>query len=172
MNNSKLRSHVFGPVESARKERLSAKLLELASKPKPREDENIGMEHEEKGLPSHTIDPTVYIGADISNLKIPTSRNKKRQNPMIQSLLQKVRRLRSGAFHRDNADELAAPAGMDVDQVTGNNSTSRSTTRSTKRVEKRGRVKAKASMVFPVYKKGRRIGPRLTARQKKQSLKP
>lgn len=55
MNNSKLRSRVFGPVENARKERLSAKLLEIASKPKPRLEEDIGMEHEEKGLPAHTI---------------------------------------------------------------------------------------------------------------------
>jgi len=35
-NHSKLKSRVFGPVESARTERLSAKLLELASQPKPK----------------------------------------------------------------------------------------------------------------------------------------
>ncbi|KAF1346719.1 hypothetical protein BDV97DRAFT_224840 [Delphinella strobiligena] len=34
-NNSKLKAKVFGPVENARTERLSAKLLELASQPKP-----------------------------------------------------------------------------------------------------------------------------------------
>jgi len=34
-NNSKLKSRVFGPIETARTERLSAKLLELASLPKP-----------------------------------------------------------------------------------------------------------------------------------------
>lgn len=34
-NNSKLKSRVFGPIETARTERLSAKLLELASQPKP-----------------------------------------------------------------------------------------------------------------------------------------
>jgi hypothetical protein len=34
-NNSKLKTRVFGPIESARTERLSAKLLELASQPKP-----------------------------------------------------------------------------------------------------------------------------------------
>ncbi|KAL9602126.1 MAG: hypothetical protein Q9179_002634 [Wetmoreana sp. 5 TL-2023] len=32
-NRARLRSQVFGPVEEARKERLSAKLLEMASKP-------------------------------------------------------------------------------------------------------------------------------------------
>ncbi|KAI9810958.1 MAG: hypothetical protein M1827_005689 [Pycnora praestabilis] len=34
-NKSKLRSRVFGPIEAARTERLSAKLLDLASKPRP-----------------------------------------------------------------------------------------------------------------------------------------
>ena len=34
-NNRKLKAKVFGPVEDARKERLSAKLLELASQPRP-----------------------------------------------------------------------------------------------------------------------------------------
>jgi len=37
-NNSKLRARVFGPVEDARTERLSAKLLELASQPKPQKE--------------------------------------------------------------------------------------------------------------------------------------
>lgn len=37
-NNSKLKSKVFGPVENARTERLSAKLLELASQPKPKSE--------------------------------------------------------------------------------------------------------------------------------------
>lgn len=34
-NNQRLKKGVFGPVETARQERLSAKLLELASQPKP-----------------------------------------------------------------------------------------------------------------------------------------
>ena len=34
-NRAGLRSTVFGPTERARKERLSAKLLEIAAKPKP-----------------------------------------------------------------------------------------------------------------------------------------
>ncbi|KAI0128655.1 hypothetical protein BJ170DRAFT_339538 [Xylariales sp. AK1849] len=34
-NNQRLKSKVFGPVEAARMERLSAKLLELAAQPKP-----------------------------------------------------------------------------------------------------------------------------------------
>lgn len=34
-NNQRLKSAVFGPVESARNERLSAKLLEIARQAKP-----------------------------------------------------------------------------------------------------------------------------------------
>ena len=41
-NRTQLRSLVFGPVEEARKERLSAKLLEVASKPQ------LAVEEEEK----------------------------------------------------------------------------------------------------------------------------
>ncbi|KAH8910082.1 hypothetical protein BR93DRAFT_925117 [Coniochaeta sp. PMI_546] len=36
-NNQRLKKNVFGPVESARTERLSAKLQELISQPKPSE---------------------------------------------------------------------------------------------------------------------------------------
>ncbi|KAL3425654.1 hypothetical protein PVAG01_02445 [Phlyctema vagabunda] len=39
-NNSKLKNRVFGPVETARTERLSAKLLELASQPRPQKTED------------------------------------------------------------------------------------------------------------------------------------
>ncbi|KAK0623226.1 hypothetical protein B0T14DRAFT_515650 [Immersiella caudata] len=37
-NNQRLKKNVFGPVESARAERLSAKLLEIAAQPKPQKD--------------------------------------------------------------------------------------------------------------------------------------
>jgi len=33
------------------------------------------------------------------------------------------------------------------------------------RIQKRGRQKAKSSMVFPVYKKGRRVVPRMKQRK-------
>jgi len=46
-NNSKLKSRVFGPIETARTERLSAKLLELAAQPKPQsKDADIMMDTE------------------------------------------------------------------------------------------------------------------------------
>lgn len=37
-NNAALKSRVFGPVEDARTQRLSAKLVELAQQPKKKDD--------------------------------------------------------------------------------------------------------------------------------------
>ncbi|AEO57450.1 hypothetical protein MYCTH_2315056 [Thermothelomyces thermophilus ATCC 42464] len=37
-NNRRLKQNVFGPVEAARAERLSAKLIALATAPKPQKD--------------------------------------------------------------------------------------------------------------------------------------
>jgi len=53
-NNQKLKANVFGPVENARTERLSAKLLELASQPRPKSQpkpakDDIDMEGEGDG---------------------------------------------------------------------------------------------------------------------------
>lgn len=45
-NNQKLKSRVFGPVEDARTQRLSAKLLELVSQAKPKPEESAVIEVE------------------------------------------------------------------------------------------------------------------------------
>lgn len=51
-NKTCLRQKVFGPVENARKERLSAKLLELASQPQSNtsQDEKMEIEHQGQRL--------------------------------------------------------------------------------------------------------------------------
>lgn len=49
-NNRKLKANVFGPVENARKERMSAKLLEIALQPRPATDGDSKMEVEATGL--------------------------------------------------------------------------------------------------------------------------
>ena len=54
-NRTQLRSGVFGPVEEARKERLSAKLLELASKPRVLAEEDVKMTQGHKGAESLNI---------------------------------------------------------------------------------------------------------------------
>jgi hypothetical protein len=53
-NRSKLRARVFGPVEAARNERLSAKLLELAQQPKPERPQKSEMEVDSEGTTLHT----------------------------------------------------------------------------------------------------------------------
>ena len=71
---STLKKNVFGPVEDARNERLSAKLLELASKPKMRAE----MEAEQNGMPPPRItnpdsDPNSRANTDTNSA--PTSAN-------------------------------------------------------------------------------------------------
>lgn len=43
-NNQRLKRNVFGPVEAARTERLSAKLMELAAQPKESKTEDVSPE--------------------------------------------------------------------------------------------------------------------------------
>ncbi|KAF6805172.1 hypothetical protein CPLU01_07303 [Colletotrichum plurivorum] len=47
-NNQRLKKDVFGPVEAARAERLSAKLLELAKQPKPEREADVKMDTDEQ----------------------------------------------------------------------------------------------------------------------------
>ncbi|KAH8683312.1 hypothetical protein BGZ60DRAFT_399885 [Tricladium varicosporioides] len=55
-NNVRLKTQVFGPVENARMERLSAKLLELAAQPKPTR-EDITMDTEEDATKENAASP-------------------------------------------------------------------------------------------------------------------
>ena len=48
-NRSQLRSRIFGPVESARRERLSAKLTQSASKYKIREEAGVKVAQDHEG---------------------------------------------------------------------------------------------------------------------------
>ncbi|TVY20156.1 hypothetical protein LARI1_G001420 [Lachnellula arida] len=105
-NNVKLKAKVFGPVENARTERLSAKLLELASQPKPKPAKaDINMDEE---------DTAKDANADPATTK--------------------------------------QPEDMEIDQ---------STSRPSKgRIAKKVRHKSSrtASIVFPKYKNGTRVG--------------
>ncbi|KAK0512947.1 hypothetical protein JMJ35_004964 [Cladonia borealis] len=127
-NNSKLRSNIFGPVEDERKQRLSAKLLELASKPATKAGEDAKMVDEQE----------------------PTSPKEAEAEADIHS----------------NEQE------MDVEQDNGSIKDAESRPRSSGRIQKKGRGKAKAAMIFPVYRKGKRVGPHLNKRQRRKSLRP
>ena len=69
--------------------------------------------------------------------------------------------------------DLTTSPEMDIDEANQHNSTTtKSVSRSIGRVQKRGRGKASAAMVFSIYKQGKRVGPRLSARERKKGLRP
>ncbi|ELR02487.1 hypothetical protein VC83_07878 [Pseudogymnoascus destructans] len=51
-NNTALKTKVFGPVETARTERLSAKLLALAAAPRPSAQKDVTMDVEDAAAPA------------------------------------------------------------------------------------------------------------------------
>ncbi|KAH7349510.1 hypothetical protein B0T11DRAFT_289328 [Plectosphaerella cucumerina] len=86
-NNRRLKATVFGPVESARTERLSAKLLELAAQPKPKKEA-------EESADAETADANTIGASDAavdSNMDVdkPTSSVAKR--PSSGKILKKKR---------------------------------------------------------------------------------
>lgn len=148
-NKSKLRSNVFGPAEIARKERLSAKIIELASKLQSNREEGMKMADGEKGRRLSEMWPRA---TDISNSRLLVTTHEIPEE---------------AEAHIPGTED-----GMDIDQAKQPSSTTQSTSRSTSRVQKPGRGKARAAMVFPIYRKGKRVGPRLSARETKKSLRP
>ena len=60
---------------------------------------------------------------------------------------------------------------MDIDEANLPGLTAESVSRGTGRTRKRGRSKGSVTMVFPVSIKGKRVGTRLRARERKKSLK-
>ncbi|MCJ1458366.1 hypothetical protein MMC28_008738 [Mycoblastus sanguinarius] len=152
VNKSKLRSNVFGPVENARKERLSTKLLELATNPQSRtEDGSRTMDEAKEPAQQKEAEPDTG----------PVSGEEgKAVSPDIQLL------------HTASLMHYVPTTDMDIGQAKNPSSTAKSISGKLSRVQKRERGKARAAMVFPVYKKGRKVGPHLTARQRRKSLRP
>ncbi|RYP90988.1 hypothetical protein DL770_002904 [Monosporascus sp. CRB-9-2] len=87
-NNRRLKANVFGPVESARAERLSAKLLELASQPKPEAKEVKVVEDveaaeaeakmDEDAAAAEDADDTMDVDSNNTTAAKSASSNKKR----------------------------------------------------------------------------------------------
>ncbi|KAJ4292193.1 hypothetical protein N0V88_005822 [Collariella sp. IMI 366227] len=75
-NNQRLKKNVFGPVESARAERLSAKLLALAAEPKPVKD--IEMNEELVEEPKEVAQKEETMEVDGAKPAIKKSLNKKK----------------------------------------------------------------------------------------------
>lgn len=63
-NNQRLKAKVFGPIEAERNARLSAKLLELATAPKPEAEqadgETMNIVNESEGAAAATTDDSEF----------------------------------------------------------------------------------------------------------------
>ncbi|RYO80307.1 hypothetical protein DL766_003224 [Monosporascus sp. MC13-8B] len=108
-NNRRLKANVFGPVESARAERLSAKLLELASQPKPEakeirivedvetaEAEEAGAKMDEDAAAENADDTAMDVDSNNNNsmaAKSPSSNNKRNGKGRIQKRKKKANKV-------------------------------------------------------------------------------
>ncbi|KAI4597058.1 hypothetical protein KJ359_004971 [Pestalotiopsis sp. 9143b] len=83
-NNQRLKAKVFGPVEQARMERLSAKLLEVASAPKPEKAEaenEMKIVDEEDEAKTGQDDATMDVDKPSANTRSSKNRIAKRKKP-------------------------------------------------------------------------------------------
>ncbi|KAI0024869.1 hypothetical protein F4780DRAFT_723368 [Xylariomycetidae sp. FL0641] len=87
VNNQRLKKNVFGPAEIARSERLSAKLLELASQPKPEKPEGEEMkvvDDEESAAKEATAADANDDTMELDNAKSTSTSSKKAGKGRIQ----------------------------------------------------------------------------------------
>lgn len=127
-NNQRLKAKVFGPVEAARAERLSAKLMELASQPKPERPEASEMK---------IVDEVDEANVDEDAPAAKEEGDDSKNTPHL--------------FYGHHAFEISnrSPAAMDVD--TGKSTTTPSSSKPSKgRILKRKKKSSK--VVFPMYK--------------------
>ncbi|ETS85728.1 hypothetical protein PFICI_03753 [Pestalotiopsis fici W106-1] len=83
-NNQRLKAKVFGPVEQARMERLSAKLLEVAAAPKPEKPEaenEMKIVDDEAEAKADQDDATMDVDKPSSNTRNSKNRIAKRKKP-------------------------------------------------------------------------------------------
>ncbi|KAK6002673.1 hypothetical protein QM012_001423 [Aureobasidium pullulans] len=79
-NNRKLKKNVFGPVETARTERLSQKLLELASQPKPPKSD-MEVEESNDSKPAESEAKATNANGALNALAIPVPKSLAHQCP-------------------------------------------------------------------------------------------
>ncbi|KAL4877643.1 hypothetical protein BJY04DRAFT_197429 [Aspergillus karnatakaensis] len=106
-NRAKLRSTVFGPAVDARTERLSAKLQELASQPKPGDQEKSKATTDTKEFEPAMANPAAGESMDIDSSKTSTSgkshrsgRVQKRQKKNSSSIVFKPHPSKTRKFSR------------------------------------------------------------------------
>ncbi|CAI4211445.1 unnamed protein product [Parascedosporium putredinis] len=91
VNNQRLKTNVFGPVESARAERLSAKLMELANQPKPQRD----TEMKADDLESNAGEDTAKETAESTEMDVDSAANKAEVRRTSKKLLMLKKRRKS-----------------------------------------------------------------------------
>ncbi|CAK7564240.1 MAG: hypothetical protein SEPTF4163_002127 [Sporothrix epigloea] len=92
-NNQKLKKNVFGPVESARTERLSAKLMELVAQQIPAREEKTDENAMEEG--NEEPNPSDQLEEEASAMEVDESRPAKK--PLGKKRIEK-RKVKKGSI--------------------------------------------------------------------------
>jgi len=119
-NRAKLRSKVFGPVEDARMQRLSSRLMDIASRAQSKATQDVGVDESDRSKPGQQEDKTEL---------------------------------------KDQAKKSSEDMEMEDSTVAASTQYP-----SSSRIKKR-RFKAKSSVAFPVYSKGKKVGIRKKSRK-------
>ncbi len=141
-NNQRLKKNVFGPVEQARAERLSAKLLEIAAQPKPVKE--VEMEEVTEGMVPLSIPYN-----QITNNHADANAEAKDAAAVEKDECELLNIKRYGYHEIDHC------AAMEVDS--GAKPAAKASSKG--RIEKR-RNKKKSSIVFPKYGERKNIKKR------------
>ncbi|PGH14429.1 hypothetical protein AJ79_03072 [Helicocarpus griseus UAMH5409] len=134
-NKSKLRATVFGPVIDSRTERLSAKLQELAAKPKEAD-----MEDADKADADKEDEGDAGKGGYRNHPRLlPTYRNKE-----------------NNTVYLNKSSNIGFKTEMDIDQPSG---AAKASSGSANRIQKRARRKTRPSITFAAHpQKAKRLG--------------
>ncbi|BCR89069.1 DUF2423 domain-containing protein [Aspergillus chevalieri] len=105
-NHAKLRATVFGPVSDARTARLSAKLQELASQPKPPQDEKKMNQEDaiETDKPAGAEKPEASEEMDIDKATGASTKNRSNKSGRIQK-----RHKKNSIVFKPSASKARAP---------------------------------------------------------------
>ncbi|EHA54050.1 hypothetical protein MCOR27_007000 [Pyricularia oryzae] len=78
-NNQRLKRNVFGPVEAARNERLSAKLMEIATQPKEAKMEDAAPESDENAQAEDAAEDATATVMEVDSGSAPKAASSKKK---------------------------------------------------------------------------------------------
>ncbi|XTI92015.1 hypothetical protein V2W45_1420790 [Cenococcum geophilum] len=148
-HRTRLRSRVFAPVEDARTERLSAKLLELASQPRPaKTDMELDEDNGSNTIPTTPTAPLTH--------QIPRHSTRSNSSPASKSDAQADAHQDQQAEDMDIDDgtaPAAAAAAAAAKTATTTSSTSSKLKKKSPRVQKKRRGKPASTIKFPARRR-------------------